>query len=247
MPISPSRIARLIAGQLWPDVQHQQRLDRGVYSFSCAGHGGLIAIGGVADLSPHAFEVAERCGMVELVLVPRSGRGKTYTTHRFTADSLRELAARRPDYFELVFCWTGEEDCDRATILFANDVIRLRGIERGERGQSLSADDVRASVIDWNPDFYEQLTGDTIPAGVSHVKDDRLFAEAHAGDFVSRSAWGSWHERVPDGMVGILVRRDSDKAERGLLVSKEAYDARDRRGLVFTDAQLAEQPTWDIP
>jgi hypothetical protein len=128
--IAPSRIARTLAGQLWPDVQQQYRCIPGVYGFSCAGHGGLVAVIGVADLPEDAVNAAREAGKMEYAVAVSNGRGyKTYTSERYTPASLHEMA--RHPLCTLYELWVGEEDCDWATIAYAQPKVIAGGIKAG--------------------------------------------------------------------------------------------------------------------
>lgn len=88
----------------------------------------------------------------------------------------------------------------------------------------------------WFPDEYERMTGEEIPEGESYLKDKRLWAERHAGEFVVDAAWGDWHEAVPSGYVGVLARRKQDGAERYFLVPKADYTIPSIGGFVINES-----------
>jgi hypothetical protein len=161
--LAPSRIARTIAGQLWPDVQAQYRCVPGVYGFSCAGHGGLVAVLDAAKLPAYAVNAARECGKMELVASHPRGRGfKTYTTVRYTADSLRKLAL--DPRVTLHECWIGEEDCDWATIAYADPGVVAGGVRAGYFSQSAFDGGegnkyVRDCLKRWNLDFFTRVNG----------------------------------------------------------------------------------------
>lgn len=155
--IAPSRIARTMAAQLWPDVQSQYRCAPGVYGFSCAGHGGLVAVIGTADLPADAVQAARDCGKIEVVAVRHLGgnRYQTMTSAKYTAASLREYCERGRS--ELVECWIGEEDCDWATIAYVAPKVVAGGQRAGYFSQSADAEYVRDCLERWNPDFLERV------------------------------------------------------------------------------------------
>jgi hypothetical protein len=151
---APSAVARAIAGKIWPDVQASYTLGRGVYGFTCAGHGGIVAVLGVADLPEDAVNAARKCGKTELVLkVP----GRYMTSEEYTRDSLEEYAAsHRWPIWEV---WVGEEDCDWALIVLANDKLRLGGIASGYFSESATAQYARENAERWNPEYLAELEG----------------------------------------------------------------------------------------
>jgi hypothetical protein len=163
--IAPSRVARTMAAQLWPDVQSQYRCAPGIYGFSCAGHGGLVAVVGAADLPADAVQAARDCNKIELVAVRHLGgnRYQTMTTAKYTAASLRAYCAHgRAKLYEL---WIGEEDCDWATIAYVAPEVLTGGQRAGYFGQSADIEYVRGCLERWNPDFLERV--DTLAGSAS--------------------------------------------------------------------------------
>lgn len=82
----------------------------------------------------------------------------------------------------------------------------------------------------WNPDAYEAWSGVILQPGESHTKDRRLFLEAHKNDYLVLSAYGSWHEEVPEGFVGVYAGKGGRTPEGSFpddtayfLVLKEFY------------------------
>lgn len=112
---TPSRIARHVASALWPEVQQQSKVARGVFNFSCAGHGGLVAIVGAADIPSNHLRAARESGRLELVVI--GSRRILSTCQGYTRESLVEWAERAGA--EQIEVWPGEEDCDWATIALA--------------------------------------------------------------------------------------------------------------------------------
>lgn len=144
-----------MAGALWPDVQSQSRVAPGIYGFSCAGHGGLVAVIGEAELPAAAVAVARECHKVELAVVTYGHRTRVYTTAKYTAESLRRIA-EHPDA-ELFECWIGEEDCDWATIAYVAPEVISGGIRTGYFSQSADDEMVRACLKRWNEDFLAKI------------------------------------------------------------------------------------------
>lgn len=218
-----------MAAAQWPDVQRQYKIAKGVFGFSCAGHGGIIAVVGEADLNERAVELARQLGKTGYVL---HANGRTYTSERYQID------ASAPGVTEVI---VGEEDCDWALVLLcANDpqamVVGARGRYLAEHVQ---LEDVEETTRQWNPDFYEALTGSTIPASESYIKSQRKFEADNASNYVVRAAWGDWHEKVPEGMVGVVASRAIDNSEQYFLVPQDEYRARDGKHII-TDEQVWE-------
>lgn len=164
VPVStfpPSRIARTIAGQLWADVHSQHKLADGIFAFSCAGHGGVVAVIGVADLPDAAVQAARGQGLVELAVVVTRGRNtRIFTSHKYERASLIELASTNPDatLYEL---WIGEEDCGWATIIHSAPHALAGGIKAGYFADHVTIDDVNSSLTRWHPAFIAALENRT--------------------------------------------------------------------------------------
>lgn len=125
-------------------------LAKGIYNFSCAGHGGVIAVLGVADLPEHAIEAARKTGKIEVVMV--QGR-RTYTSEKYKAESLREHARANPSA-TLYEVWVGEEDCDWATILYASEKAR-EGAKK--KGWTVTDETILICLKNWNTDYLEAM------------------------------------------------------------------------------------------
>lgn len=161
MGVTPSRVARAVAGREWPDVQVQRWLAPGVFGFTCAGHGGIVAIVGVADLPEAAVELAREHGQTELIVfrpgevMYSGGSPAGLRTPIYRRESLERWAReRRFPTFEV---WVGEEDCDWACIVLANDGIREGGIEARYFASGLTAEDVRGCAERWSGAFVREL------------------------------------------------------------------------------------------
>lgn len=151
-PVAPSSIARSIAAQHWPDVQHQTKVGKGVYEFSCAGHGGFVGIVGVMNASEQAVEAARKAGLIESVVRIPAGRNRVqnYILRRYTEASQRDLLRNVEDgYAELVEVWVGEEDCDWATIAHSCPDVRDKLAERVADIDSMISD----ALTSYNADF----------------------------------------------------------------------------------------------
>lgn len=170
MSVSPSSIARTLAGALWPEVQRQSILTKGIYEFSCAGHGGVIAVLDHApSLEQRLVRVARETNRTELVVV---AHGQRLTTIRYTRPSLEDYA--RLHGLVSFECWVGEEDCEWSTIMLASEAARP-GFGRRYVTQR-SAEEVHTFALGcaqrWCDDF---LTGAGLPLGrAGQYADDAL-------------------------------------------------------------------------
>ncbi len=81
----------------------------------------------------------------------------------------------------------------------------------------------------------------TLQPGQSMRRDGETFYQAHKDDFVVVCAYGSWHERVPEGMVGALAKKGGwmgqGKETRVYLVPKDEYENRNPLGFVIDEAR----------
>jgi len=84
----------------------------------------------------------------------------------------------------------------------------------------------RDTLRNWHPDAYERFYGVELKPGESFKRDIALFEAAHANDLIVLAASGDWHDKVPEGMVGVCASTGGKRgtgAERYFLVSKEEY------------------------
>lgn len=91
--------------------------------------------------------------------------------------------------------------------------------------EAFSPDEVKqaaSALKNYHPEAFTMLTGNEVKPHESRELRRRRFEEESAGRFVVHSAYGSWHERVPEGYVGVVARRD-DGAEGWWLVSSKRY------------------------
>jgi hypothetical protein len=99
----------------------------------------------------------------------------------------------------------------------------------------------KATVRNFYPSDYEAHFGVTLQPGESMRRDEETFYEAHKDDFVVVSAYGSWHEQVPEGMVGVTAKRGGwsgrESEARSYLVPKREYDQRDPLGFVIDETR----------
>ena len=133
-----------------------------------------------------------------------------------------------------------EEDCECAHVMVSfPELFKAEEVARARR-----------SIIDYSPDAYAEWTGEPAPAD-SRELQERAFKAANAERLVVTAAWGSWHERVPAGKVGVVAvkggrtRTDAGNGRgRYFLVDEAAYDARGPFGFVVDEATATpvEQP-----
>ncbi len=88
------------------------------------------------------------------------------------------------------------------------------------------------SAKNWFPDAWMGLTATPLPLSESRTLRERVF-KANVKDLhVCVSAYGSWAEHVPEGMVGVHARlggrTGSDLAGSNWLVPEAEYECRDK-------------------
>lgn len=74
---------------------------------------------------------------------------------------------------------------------------------------------------------------------------ERTIRQRHEHDWEVKSRFGSWAENVPEGHIGLVLRKGGE--ERCILVSKEVDHAH-RLGFglaFFTDEEVSTFPAWD--
>jgi hypothetical protein len=129
-----------------------------------------------------------------------------------------------------------EEDCDWALVAVVwPEAFVIANSPSFDTVEKVRAEAVRC-VKQWNPDRWTRAMGEPVTAEESSIIADREFAAAHADDYITTSASGSWHENVPTGMVGVSARRggrlNPQGDEKRFLVTDEEYDARGSQGFV---------------
>lgn len=130
-----------------------------------------------------------------------------------------------------------EEDCDWALpAVVWPEAFVIEGSEAMGTPEQVKAEAIRC-VKQWNPDRWTRLTGEPVTAEESSIIADREFQAAHAGDYITVAAYGSWHDNVPAGSVGVLAkvggRYNEHGDERWYLVPEAEYDARGSQGFVI--------------
>lgn len=88
-----------------------------------------------------------------------------------------------------------------------------------------------ATLKNWHPDEWEQVTGEKVKPEESHKVRERIFAAENKGKLFAIAAWGDWSRNVPKGMVGVCVTVDGERCRnhlpespRYLLVPAELYN-----------------------
>ena len=87
-----------------------------------------------------------------------------------------------------------------------------------------------------SPNATPRTPGEVVPVNENPTLRRRAAALAAVGELVTTTAWGSWADWVPDGMVGVLAKRVREVDALGFarysdervwaLVDKAAYAAR---------------------
>lgn len=128
--LNPSQVAKTIAAQTWGEVQSQTRLCPGVYSFSSAGHGGLVAViehaPGLPDEAVEAARATGRLGRM-FVVHNRPRRQFCWEANYDSAELEKHIAHCRAIGIRVktFTCWIAEEDLEYATILCSSEPARL--------------------------------------------------------------------------------------------------------------------------
>jgi len=121
-----------------------------------------------------------------------------------------------------------EEDCAWAKVAFTfPNVFSEKDREAAIR-----------TLKDWCPDEYEAVTGETLAPGDSHIKDQRLFHECHAQDWVVISAIRSdQHPGMVECIATLGGKRGewgkSDREKRRYLVPDAEYNRRGKFGFII--------------
>jgi hypothetical protein len=95
----------------------------------------------------------------------------------------------------------------------------------------------RSTAKNWYPDAFEVVTGEKVKPEESIVLRERAAKEAHKNDYVVTTAWGSWHAKVPAGMVGVVATlggaRTSGAPEKWFLIPESDYDTKPKSAIGF--------------
>lgn len=154
--LTPSRIARAYAASAWPDVQSQTKLAPGVFDFSCAGHGGTVAVLDFADLPAELVALARKHSKTEYVGL--HGRS-LITSEQYTRETFERMREHGMPVFEV---WAGEEDCDWSLIALASERICAAMAEKMRDGSPMAtADGMHTYALEnaarWNPGYLRDV------------------------------------------------------------------------------------------
>ena len=153
-----------------------------------------------------------------------------------------------PDYMRCEGGWY-EEDCDWCIPYLVFGVEIAAGTagdpEYGPHCAAvLASEQPKQTLCAWRPDAYAKFFNVPIETlrGKSYIYDNRCFENEHANDYVAIAAWGSSHETVPEGFVGVCAtlggKRSNREAEKFSLVPQADYDARTEHGYVMTGKEI---------
>lgn len=136
-----------------------------------------------------------------------------------------------------------EEDCAYAAVAVT--------FHQGAGFSCEAVEIARRTLKDYYPDQYTEAFGEPVTLEESGVLRDRAAFEARRDQLVSVAGYGSWHETVPSGMVGVVAHkggRDGAGRVHGpaqfFLVPEEEYKAARRNGVVVDPAR---HPAWSGP
>lgn len=144
----------------------------------------------------------------------------------------RERNAAMPDYMRNAGGWY-EEDCEWAKVAVVHPIGFTRKCPSEDNPDRTEWDVANETFRHWHPDQFERFTGRILQKGESIIRDEQLFKMENERNFVATAAWGDWAHWVPKGKVGVVAKRDSDKAEKWFLVDHDAYQKRGRGGYVI--------------
>lgn len=136
----------------------------------------------------------------------------------------RARNAKIPQALRVTGGWY-EEDCE------AHIPFYVFAAEISEHlGQIIDPATEADAIRQWFPDKWTAHTGEIVTAEQSRIVAEREFKQAHAEDWISTAAWGSWYHSVPEGFVGVVASLGGSRlhsAERRyFLVLQEDYEAR---------------------
>ncbi|TAL80702.1 MAG: hypothetical protein EPN77_19380 [Candidimonas sp.] len=119
-----------------------------------------------------------------------------------------------------------EEDIEWAVpaIVFENE-WRSWALASGRINPDALMESAWQTVRNSLPAAYEKFTGKKLAQGDSLALDEQVLRDKCHHQYCVRTAWGSWHQSVPDGMVGVAGYRASDGTTKYFLVPKDEYRA----------------------
>lgn len=165
----------------------------------------------------------------------------------------RERNATMPEYLRQPGGWY-EEDSEWCLpyVVFQAELL-LSGDERAKRviidGKHIS------TFKNWFPDLYEKHFGVVLQPGESHKKDEKVFYETHANDWLVVCAWGDYKDGIPEGYVGVIAHQGGRHAKHGetypqerfFLIPADEYRARGPFSFVVdTVAHEETDSAWNV-
>jgi hypothetical protein len=124
-----------------------------------------------------------------------------------------------------------EEDIQYNWVLVTFPELVEQGVVRG------TLEDSHKTLRNWCPDEYEAVFGVSLSPAESAERQKQVFQREHGDDWVTIAAYGDWHEKVPEGMVGLCCKQAKygrSGPERYFLVPTADYhDERLRTPLGF--------------
>lgn len=136
----------------------------------------------------------------------------------------KKMNEQIPRYLRLDDGWY-EEDCHWAHVVIAFP-------------QHFSEDEYKAAYAnlkEWNWRAFEIHFNFALQPGESSKKDREMFEFENRDNQIAVAAFGDWHEKVPAGMVGVVVGTPSKKFEdeQTILVPQNEYDLRKNTHGIF--------------
>lgn len=95
-------------------------------------------------------------------------------------------------------------------------------------------------IKNYYPDNYAKWSGKPVSLEESLVLRQKKFAEENVNNYVTLAAFGSWHENVPQGMVGVFAGKGGRKENgqypddcKEFLVPEKEYEERNELPFVI--------------
>jgi hypothetical protein len=100
-----------------------------------------------------------------------------------------------------------------------------------------------ATLKNYYPDKYAAAYNVEVSLEESHVLRERAFRKEAEGQLQTFAAWGDWHAKVPQGMVGVVARvdgREGTGPDRYFLVPQDEYASRSGCTLIIDPTKYKE-------
>jgi uncharacterized protein DUF7007 len=136
--------------------------------------------------------------------VSTPGHGGVMVSAGVAERRLSERARERAIRWDGYYCY--EEDCEWA--------IAARELPEVQDYFKVSTEDIMDTLYRWCPEYL----------GVEH--DPPVVGE---GEAILRTAWGTWHEKVPEGYVGFKGEDHTGATCEGI-IPRRNYERMERRG-----------------